>query len=141
MVAESRSVTIFPLSGSNYPTWENTVQNGIDERRTVEYSETAPQEVNGDAHAKLLARRDCALATIVFSVDSSLLNLLGNPENLITVCKRYFRKKYGQTNWSLDVNCILCSKIVNASTQKLVVTVTRVVLPGLSACYLADLYS
>jgi len=65
-------------------------------RNIVNGSETSPQEDNSDAHAKFVVRRDRALATIVLPVDPSLLYLLGDPENPITVWKKLsdqFQKK------------------------------------------------
>ena len=47
----------------------------------VSASESAP-EAGGDRHTKFMARRDRALATIVLSVDPSLLYLIGSPEEL-----------------------------------------------------------
>jgi len=99
MAAESISVTIVPLLGSNYPTWRVQCRMALMKEglwNIVNGSETAPQEENADAHAKFLVRRDRALATIVLSVDPSLLYLLGNPENPVTVGKKLsdqFHKK------------------------------------------------
>ena len=63
----------------------------------------------GERRAKFLARRDRALATIVLSVDPSLLYLIGDPEDPIVVWKKLadqFQKKTWVTSCSYDENCI-----------------------------------
>jgi len=62
----------------------------------VNGSETVPPQDNNDAHVKFVVKRDRALATIVLSVDPSLLYLLEDPENPVTVWKKLsnqFQKK------------------------------------------------
>ena len=49
--------------------------------------ETSPEEVDADKYKKFVARRDRALALIVLSVEPSLLYLIGDPEDPITVWK------------------------------------------------------
>ncbi len=58
-------------------------------------TEAAPAE-GADRQFKLLARRDRALATIILTVDPSLLYLMGDPENPVTVwttLQNQFQKK------------------------------------------------
>ena len=50
--------------------------------------QTPPDVSQADKYAKLMARRDRALATIVLSVDPTLLYLLGDPENPVIVWKK-----------------------------------------------------
>lgn len=79
--------------------------NGIDEvwamGHIVNGTETAPPEREA---AKFVTRRDCALALIVLSVEPSLLYLLGDPEDPVTVWKKLYltssRRKPGPTSWS-----------------------------------------
>ena len=62
----------------------------------VNSSEHAPGAEDGDMYAKVIARRDCALATIVLSVDPALLYLIGNPEHPMEVWMKLvdqFQKK------------------------------------------------
>ena len=78
MAAELRSVTVVPLNGSNYPTWKVQCRMALMKEglwNIVNGSETAPPEDSADAYTKLVVKRDRALATIVRSVDTSLLYL------------------------------------------------------------------
>ena len=62
--------------------------HGTDERWTVGYvneTETAPSQSHGEKYAKFMSKRDRALATIVLSVQPSLLYLLGDPEDPVAV--------------------------------------------------------
>ena len=57
-----------------------------------------------DERAKFAARRHCALATVVLSVDTSLLYLVGNPEDPVVVWKKLadqFEKKTWATRLDL----------------------------------------
>ena len=95
-MAESRTVAIVPLKGSNYPTWkvQCRVKDGL--WSIVNGTEAIPDEGDADARAKLVARRDRALALIVLSVEPSLLYLLGDPEDPVVVWKKLsdqFQKK------------------------------------------------
>ena len=78
-MAESKSVAIVPLNGSNYPTWKvqcrmALVKDGL--WSTVNGTETIPEEREADKCAKFVARRDRALALIVLSVEPSLLSVI-----------------------------------------------------------------
>ena len=75
---------MYPLNGTNYPTWNikckmALMKEGL--QNIVKSSEHAPGAEDGDQYAKFMARRDRALATIVFSVDPALLYSIGNPED------------------------------------------------------------
>ena len=62
----------------------------------VNGTETAPSVSDTDRRAKFVTRRDRALATIVLSVKPSLLYLIGDPEDPITVWQKLanqFEKK------------------------------------------------
>ena len=62
----------------------------------VNRMETAPSKEEVDCCSKFLARRDCALATIVLAVEPSLLYLIGDPEDPVVVWKKLqdqFQKK------------------------------------------------
>ena len=98
MATESKSVTVYPLNGSNYPTWKIQCQMALTKKglwNIVSGFESAP-EAGGDRHTKFMARRDRALATIVLSVDLSLLYLIENPEDPVEVWRELadqFQKK------------------------------------------------
>ena len=62
----------------------------------VNGSETTPSLTSADVHTMFAARKDQALATIVLSIEPSLLYLLGDPEDPTTVWKKLadqFEKK------------------------------------------------
>ena len=66
MMAESRSVTVVPLNGSNYLTWKvqcrmALIKDGL--WNIVSGSEVAPDSAQADRHAKFVPRRDHALPT------------------------------------------------------------------------------
>ena len=67
-----------------------------------------PPDVQADTYAKFMTRRDRALATIVLSFDPSLLYLLGEPENPVTVCQTNFKRRHGRINWSFAESFIHC---------------------------------
>ena len=98
-MAESKSVAIVPLSGSNYPTWKvqcrmTLVKDGL--WNIVNGTETIPEERHADRRAKFETRRDRALALIVLSIEPSLLYLLDEPEDPVAVWKKLldqFQKK------------------------------------------------
>lgn len=56
-------------------------------------------------------RRNRALAIIVLSVELSLLYLIGDPEDPVSVWEKLtnFRKKHGLTSWNCSVIFSLCS--------------------------------
>ncbi len=98
-MAESKSVTLVPLNGSNYPTWKiqcrmALIKDGL--WNIVNGTEGAPGQAQAEKYAKFMSRRDRALATIVLSVEPSLLYLLGEPDDPIVVWKKLsdqFQKK------------------------------------------------
>ena len=89
---------IVPLMGANYPTWKvqckmSLMKDGL--WGIVSGSERAPEE-GSDEHFKFIARRDRALAIIVLSIDSSLLYLIGDPNEPTAVWEKlsaHFQKK------------------------------------------------
>ncbi len=98
MSSESQTVSIVPLNGSNYPMWKvqcrmALLRDGL--RDLVNGIETAPRE-DASKWANYLARKDRALATILLSIEPSLLYLIGEPEDPIVVWKKLldqFQKK------------------------------------------------
>jgi len=81
-MAESRSVSVIPLNGSNYRTWKVQCKMALMKEGLwgiVEGTEVASDSTEVDRHAKFVQRRDTALGTIVLCVDPSLLYLLGEP--------------------------------------------------------------
>jgi len=97
MMAESKTSAVVPLNGSNYSTWKiqcimNLMKEGL--WKIVTEEETSP--VDERERAKLATRRDCALATVVLSVDSTILYLIRDPEDSVVVWRKLvnqFEKK------------------------------------------------
>ena len=88
-MAESRTVTVVPLRGDNYPTWKIQSRMALMKEglwRIVTGEETAPE--TEAERAKFATQKDRALATIVLSVDPSLLYLVGDPEDPVVVWKK-----------------------------------------------------
>ena len=64
------------------------MSDGLDEGRTVGIvngSEIGPDPTQAERYAKFVSRRDRALATIVLTVDPSLLYLMGDPQDPTSV--------------------------------------------------------
>ena len=79
---------------------ESAMSNGTYERRCVgnivSKTEESPSADEPDVLAKFVARKDRALATIVLSVDPSLLYLIGDPQDPAIVWEKLanqFQKK------------------------------------------------
>ena len=98
-MTELKTATLVPLNNSNYPTWKVQCRMALMKEGLwgiVNGIETPPDISQADKYAKFMARRDRALATIVLSVDPTLLYLLGDPENPVIVWKKLsdqFQKK------------------------------------------------
>ena len=99
-VAEAKSAIVL-LTGANYPTWKIQCMMVLMKEGLwgiVNGTETAPEQ-GADGYPRLITRRDCALATVVLSVDPSLL--FGDPTEPVTIwesCPPNFRGRHGQTN-------------------------------------------
>ena len=65
----------------------------------VSGTEVTPAETVAEKLAKFEAQRDKALAIIVLSVDTSLLYLLGDPEDPVIVWNTYW-KKFQKKTWA-----------------------------------------
>ena len=107
-MAESRSATaVVPLNGSNYPTWKIQCKMALMKEslwRIVTGEEVAPTSSNPSEQSKFAARRDRALATIVLSVDTSLLYLISDPQDPVVVWGKLadqFEKKTWATRLDL----------------------------------------
>ena len=89
-MAESKTVTVVPLSSTNYSTWKIQCKMALIRDGPwgiVNETETAPTE-GAEAQAKFVARRDKALATIVLAIEPSLLHLTGaDPTDPVVVWK------------------------------------------------------
>ena len=105
-MAESRSVAVVPLNGSNYPTWKVQCRMALMKDglwNIVNGTETAPSTSDADRHAKFVTRRDRALATIVLSVEPSLLYLIGDPEDPIVVWQK-LANQFEKKTWANKLN-------------------------------------
>ena len=73
-MADSRTVTVVPLKGTNYPTWKiqcrmALMKEGLWMIVTSQETTTSSE----DERAKFAARRHRALATVVLSVDITVI--------------------------------------------------------------------
>ena len=99
MSIEKSTVTVRPLDGSNFATWKVQCQMALMKEglwSIVNDTETAPDAGQAEKYAKFIGRRDRALATIVLSLDPSLLYLLDDPKDPVNVWKKLtdqFQKK------------------------------------------------
>ena len=91
---------IVPLNGSNFPTWKIQVRMALLKQgvwKIVEGTEVCPDEYDQPAnYRKFCERRDRALSTIVLAVETSLLYLLGDPQDPMEVWNKLcdqFQKK------------------------------------------------
>ena len=99
MASELRTVAIVPLNGKNYPTWKvqckmALMRDGLWD--IVSGKENVPTEEEAAKYSKFMARRDRTLATMVLSIDPSLLYLIGEPDDPSTVWEKLsdqFQKK------------------------------------------------
>ena len=76
------------LNGANFPTWKLQVRMVLMKQgvwKIVNGTEVAPDEENIIATSKFNDRRDKALSTIVLAVETSLLYLLGDPQDPVEV--------------------------------------------------------
>jgi hypothetical protein len=98
-MAANTSVSVTLLTAMNYATWRVKCQMALMKDglwNIVNETEASPDGSNADKLAKFLQRSDKALATIVLSIDSSLLYLLGEPTSSVEVWKKlanHFQKK------------------------------------------------
>ena len=98
-MAESRAVVVVPLKGPNYATWKIQCRMALMKEGLwgiVTGTEEPPSEEEAEKYAKFVAKRDRTLALIVLSVDTTLLYLLGDPEDPVKVWRKlsdHFQKK------------------------------------------------
>ncbi len=101
-MAEMKTVSIVPLNGKNYPTWKVQCRMALMKDGLwgiVSETESDPGNEQAEAHIKFLSRRDRALAIIVFSVEPSLLYLIGDPEDPVAVWKK-LRDQFQKKTWA-----------------------------------------
>ena len=105
-MATARSVSttnaIMPLNGSNYATWKIQCQMALMKDglwNIVSGVEEEPSQADRDKHVEFVARRDKALATVVLSVEPSLLYLLGEPVDPRIVWEK-LRDQFQKKTWA-----------------------------------------
>ena len=88
-MADGKTVVV-PLTGANYCTWK--IQCKMSLMREGLWGIVTKTEAEPDSgterHAKFVVRRDRALATIVLSLDPSLLYLIGDPTDPAVVWEK-----------------------------------------------------
>ena len=103
MAADTKSTTVIALNGKNYPTWKvqckmALMRDGL--WQIVAGTERAPDATReADKYAKYRGRKERALATIVLSVDPSLLYLLGEPEDPVAVWEK-LASQFQRKTWA-----------------------------------------
>ena len=106
MASESRVVTVIPLNGLNYATWKVQCRMALLKEGLwgiVSLTEQS-RDVKDKNFPKFLARKDKALATIVLTVQPSLLYLIGDPEDPSEVWQKLesqFQKRTGANKLQL----------------------------------------
>ena len=80
-MSENKS-TIVPLNGTNYATWKVQCHMALMKENLwgfVDDTEGVPNQSDVQGYAKYSSRKNCALATVVLSIDPKQLYLLGDP--------------------------------------------------------------
>ncbi len=137
MATESKTVAVTPLNGSNYPTWKVQCRMALMKDglwAIVDGSEECPPESEAENRRKFVARRDRALAVIVLSVEPSLLYLIEDPQDPITVWKKLadqFQKKTWANKLALRRKLYSLQLREGDSVQEHIKTMTEV-FEGLS---------
>ena len=101
MASESRVVTVVPLNGLNYATWKVQCRMALLKEGLwgiVSRTEQSP-DVKDENFPKFLARKDKALATIVLTVQPSLLYLIGDPEDPSEVWQK-LESQFQKRTWA-----------------------------------------
>ena len=101
MTSESRVVTVVPLNGLNYATWKVQCRMALLKEGLwgiVKRKEQSP-DVKDENFPTFLARKDKALATIVLTVQPSLLYLIGDPEDPSEVWQK-LESQFQKRTWA-----------------------------------------
>ena len=101
MASESRVATVVPLNGLNYATWKVQCRMALLKEGLwgiVSRSEQSP-DVKDENFPKFLARKDKVLATIVLTVQPSLLYLIGDPEDPSEVWQK-LESQFQKRTWA-----------------------------------------
>ena len=99
MAVESNVTTVVPLNGTNYFTWKVQCKMALIREglwNIVTKKEVAPADETTKQYADFMARYNRTLATIVLTVDPTLLYLLEEPDSPVTVWEKLanqFQKK------------------------------------------------
>ena len=110
-MADSRTVTVIPLNGSNFLTWKVQCRMALMREglwNIVNGSKHPPDSTQAGIQAKFAARRDCAFAIILLFVEPLLLYLFGDPEDPIAVWRKLAYQSQKKT-WAnkLELQCKL----------------------------------
>ena len=114
-MAESKIATaVVPLNGTNYPTWKIQCKMALMKEglwKIVTGEEVAPTGQNAAEQSKFAARKDRALASIVLSVDTSLLYLINDPTDPVVLWGESWlvnlKRRLGRQDWTLVANSSL----------------------------------
>ena len=100
-MAETRTVSIVPLNGKNYPTWKVQcrmvlIKDGLWSTLDRTDTDRGTEPAQAEARKKFMSQGDRTLALTVLSLEPSLLYLIGDPKDPVTVWKQLqdqFQKK------------------------------------------------
>ena len=112
MATESKIVSVVPLRDSNYATWKLQCQMALmkeDLWSIVNETETPlAEDATAATIAKYCTRKDRALATIVLSINPSLLYLIGDFKEPVEVWKK-LKRQFQKKTWAnkLMLHCKL----------------------------------
>ena len=98
MSVEGRHVSIVALNGENYPTWKLQCKMAL-VREGLWGIVSGTEECPDPTTEAELARRDQALAAIVLTIETSLLYLLGDPQDPAIVWEQ-LSQQFQKRTWA-----------------------------------------
>ena len=99
MAAETKTTSIVPLNGTNYPAWQIQCRMALMKDglwKLIDGTEVVSPQKEVEKYAKYVAKKNKALAIVVLSVEPSLFYLLEEPQNPVIVWNKLaaqFQKK------------------------------------------------
>eukprot|EP00794_Sanderia_malayensis_P001906 gene1906-2164_t len=99
MALETKTSSIVPLNGSNYPTWKIQCRMTLIKDSLwslIDGTEMVSPRTEAERHAKYVTKKNRALEIVVLSIETCLLYLLGDPQDPVVVWNKLaaqFQKK------------------------------------------------
>ena len=101
MASETKTISIVPLNGANYPTWKMQCRMALMKDglwSLVDGTEVVPPQEEVEKYAKYVTKKNKALAIVVLSIEPSLLYLLRDSQDPVIFWNKLaaqFQKKHG----------------------------------------------